>query len=143
MRKSFQIFVKNALCGVIGSERIFKRVLDTFRLPARLALNGRHWRPTPKQIKSVWQAMARTGRFTKKGTLFLCLLRNLSLRKYEEEKRMDWEMEIKDSSYLPEKGKPTEKIVKYAANNGFSNPVFLIDDGVSGVTLEISQSMTE
>ena len=37
---------------------------------------------------------------------------------------MDWEMEIKDSGYLPEKGKPTEKIVKYAANNGFSNPVF-------------------
>ena len=25
---------------------------------------------------------------------------------------MDWELEIKDSGYLPEKGKPTEETVK-------------------------------
>ena len=53
--------VKNALCGVVGSERTFKRVEDT-----------------SQQAKSVRQAIARTGRFTEKGTLFLCLLRDLS-----------------------------------------------------------------
>ena len=49
-----QIFVKNALCGVVGNERIFKRVWDT-----------------SQQAKSVRQAIAQTGRFTEKGTLFL------------------------------------------------------------------------
>ena len=57
--------------------------------------------------------MARTGRFTEKGTLFLCLPRNLSFSKYGKEgKKMDWEPEIKDSGYLPEKEKPTEETVK-------------------------------
>jgi hypothetical protein len=33
----------------------------------------------------------------------LCLLRNLSFSKYGKEgKRMEWELEIKDSGYLPE-----------------------------------------
>ena len=58
----FSKFRKTALCGVVGSERIFKRVWDT-----------------SQQAKSVRQAIAQTGRFTEKGTLFLCLLRNLSL----------------------------------------------------------------
>ncbi|NBI64969.1 hypothetical protein D3Z38_18490, partial [Clostridiales bacterium] len=57
----FQNFVKTALCGVVGSERTFKRVWDS-----------------SQQAKSVRQAIARAGRFTEKGTLFLCLLRNLS-----------------------------------------------------------------
>ena len=94
-----------ALCGVVGSERVFKRVWDTSRLPARSALNGRHWRPTPQQAKSVRQVVARTGRF--------CLLRNLAFSKYGKGgKRMDWKLEIKNSGYLPEKGKPTEETVK-------------------------------
>ena len=49
-----QNFVKIAVCGVVGSERIFKRVWDS-----------------SQQAKSVRQAIARTGRFTEKGTLFL------------------------------------------------------------------------
>ena len=48
--------VKNVLCGVVGSERVFKRVWDS-----------------SQQAKSVRQAIARTGRFTEKGTLFLRL----------------------------------------------------------------------
>ena len=92
-----QNFVKTVLCGVVGNERIFKRVWET-----------------SQQAKSVWQAIAQMGRFTEKGTRFLCLLRNLSLRKYGKEgKIMDWELEIKDSGYLPEKGKPTEETVCY------------------------------
>ena len=90
-------FVISALCGVVGSERIFKRVWDT-----------------SQQAESVRKPQAKTDGFTEKGTLFLCLLRNLSLRKYGKEgKRMDWELEIKDSGYLPEKGKPTEETVCY------------------------------
>ena len=97
MKNFSQNFVKNALCGVVGNERTFKRVWDS-----------------SQQAKSVLQAIARMGRFTEKGTLFLCLLRNLSLRKYGKEgKRMDWELEIKDGGYLPEKGKPTEETVCY------------------------------
>ena len=97
MKNFSQIFVKNALCGVVDSERIFKRVWET-----------------SQQAKSVRQVVARTDRFTEMGTRFLCLLRNLSLRKYGKEgKRMDWELEIKDSGYLPEKGKPTEETVCY------------------------------
>ena len=46
--------VKTVLCGVVGNERIFKRVWDT-----------------SQQAKSVRQAIAQTGRFTEKGTLFL------------------------------------------------------------------------
>ena len=100
MKNFSQIFVKNALCGVVGSERIFKRVWET-----------------SQQAKSIRQVVARTDRFTEMGTRFLCLLRNLSLRKYGKEgKRMDWELEIKDG--------------------GFSNPVFFIDDGVSGLTFD-------
>ncbi len=57
MKNFSQIFVKNALCGVVGSERIFKRVWET-----------------SQQAKSVRQAVARTGRFTEMGTRFLCLL---------------------------------------------------------------------
>ena len=88
MKNFSQNSVKIALCGVVGSERVFKRVWDS-----------------SQQAKSVRQAIARTGRF--------CLLRNLSFSKYEKEgKRMDWELEIKDSGYLPEKGKPTEETVK-------------------------------
>ena len=48
-----QIFVKNALCGVVGNERIFKRVWDT-----------------SQQAKSVRQAIAQTGRFTEMGYPF-------------------------------------------------------------------------
>ena len=97
MKNFSQIFVKNALCGVVGSERIFKRVWET-----------------SQQAKSVRQAIAQAGRFTEKVTFFLCLLRKLSLRKYGKEgKRMDWELEIKDGGYLPEKGKPTEETVCY------------------------------
>jgi len=89
--------VKIVLYGVVGSERTFKRVWDT-----------------SQQAKSVRQAIAQTGRFTEKGTLFLCLLRNLSFSKCGKEgKRMDWELEIKDSGYLPKKGKPTEETVCY------------------------------
>ncbi len=99
MKNFSQNFVKNALCGVVGSERVFKRVWDT-----------------SQQAKSVRQAIARTGRFTEKGTLFLCLLRNLSFSKYGKEgKRMDWELEIKDSGYLPEKGKLTEETVYFSS----------------------------
>ena len=54
--------VKNALCGVVGSEKTFKRVWDS-----------------SQQAKSVRQAIAQMGRFTEMGTRFLCLLRNLSL----------------------------------------------------------------
>ncbi len=76
MKNFSQNFVKNALCGVVGSERVFKRVWET-----------------SQQAKSVRQAIARTGRFTEMGTRFLCLLRNLSLSKYGKEgKRMDWEL---------------------------------------------------
>lgn len=57
MKNFSQILVKNALCGVVGSERIFKRVWET-----------------SQQAKSVRQAVARTGRFTEMGTRFLCLL---------------------------------------------------------------------
>lgn len=97
MKNFSQNFVKTALCGVVGSERIFKRVWDT-----------------SQQAKSVWQAIARAGRFTEKGTLFLCLLRNLSLSKYGKEgKRMEWEPEIKDSEFVPQKRKPTEETVCY------------------------------
>ena len=97
MKNFSQIFVKNALCGVVGSERVFKRVWET-----------------SQQAKSVRQAIAQTGRFTEMGTRFLCLLRNLSLSKYGKEgKRMDWEPEIKDSGYLPKKGKPAEETVCY------------------------------
>ncbi len=97
MKNFSQNFVKNALCGVVGSERVFKRVWDT-----------------SQQAESVRQAIAQTGRFSEKGTRFLCLLRNLSLSKYGKEgKRMDWELEIKDSGYLPEKGKLTEETVYY------------------------------
>ena len=36
-----------------------------------------------------------------------------SFSKYGKEgKRMDWELKIKNTSYLPEKGKPTEETVK-------------------------------
>lgn len=95
MKNFSQNFVKTALCGVVGSERIFKRVWDT-----------------SQQAKSVRQAIARAGRFTEKGTLFLCLLRNLSLSKYGKEgKRMEWEPEIKDSEFVPQKRKPTEETV--------------------------------
>ena len=80
MKNFSQIFVKTALCGVVGSERVFKRVWDS-----------------SQQAKSVQQAIARTGRFTEMGTRFLCLLRNLSFNKYGKEgKRMDWERQIKD-----------------------------------------------
>ena len=97
MKNFSQNFVKTVLCGVVGSERIFKRVWDT-----------------SQQAKSVWQAIARAGRFTEKGTLFLCLLRNLSLSKYGKEgKRMEWEPEIKDSEFVPQKRKPTEETVCY------------------------------
>ena len=97
MKNFSQNSVKTALCGVVGSERVFKRVWDS-----------------SQQAKSVRQAIARTGRFTEMGTRFLCLLRNLSFSKYGKEgKRMDWELEIKDSGYLPEKGKPTEETVCY------------------------------
>ncbi len=44
-----QIFVKTALCGLVGSERVFKMGWDT-----------------SQQAKSVRQAIARTGRFTEK-----------------------------------------------------------------------------
>lgn len=97
MKNFSQNFVKTALCGVVGSERIFKRVWDT-----------------SQQAKSVRQAIARAGRFTEKGTLFLCLLRNLSLSEYGKEgKRMEWELEIKDSEFVPQKRKPTEETVCY------------------------------
>ena len=97
MKNFSQNFVKTALCGVVGSERIFKRVWDT-----------------SQQAKSVRQAIARAGRFTEKGTLFLCLLRNLSLSKYGKEgKRMEWEPEIKDSEFVPQKRKPTEETICY------------------------------
>ena len=49
-----QNFVKIAVCGVVGSERVFKRVWDS-----------------SQQAKSVRQAIARTGRFTEMGTRFL------------------------------------------------------------------------
>ena len=99
MKNFSQNFVKNALCGVVGSERVFKRVWDS-----------------SQQAKSVRQAIARTGRFTEMGTRFLCLLRNLSLSKHGKEgKRMDWELEIKDSGYLPEKGKLTEETVYFSS----------------------------
>ena len=99
MKNFSQNFVKNALCGVVGSERVFKRVWET-----------------SQQAKSVRQAVARTGRFTEMGTRFLCLLRNLSFSKYGKEgKRMDWELEIKDSGYLPEKGKLTEETVYFSS----------------------------
>ena len=97
MKNFSQNSIKTALCGVAGSERNYQRVWDS-----------------SQQAKSVQQAVARTGRFTEMGTRFLCLLRNLSLKKYGKEgKRMDWELEIKDSGYLPEKGKPTEETVCY------------------------------
>ena len=54
--------VKTALCGVVGSERTYQRVWDS-----------------SQQAKSVRQAIGRVGRFTEKGTLFLCLLRNFSI----------------------------------------------------------------
>ncbi len=58
MNNFSQNSVKIVLYGVVGSERTFKRVWDT-----------------SQQAKSVRQAIAQTGRFTEKGTLFLCLLR--------------------------------------------------------------------
>ena len=73
MKNFSQIFVKNALCGVVGSERIFKRVWE------------------------VSYACSETYHFANT----------------EEGKGMDWEPEIKDSGYLPEKGKPTEETVCY------------------------------
>ena len=69
MKNFSQIFVKNALCGVVGSERIFKRVWET-----------------SQQAKSVRQAIERTGRFTEKGTLFLCLLRMFFFTPYNTQK---------------------------------------------------------
>ena len=54
MKNFSQNSVKTALCGVVGSERVFKRV----------------W-ASSQQAKSVRQVIARTGRFTEKGTLFL------------------------------------------------------------------------
>ncbi len=96
MKNFSQNSVKTALCGVVGSERNYQRVWDS-----------------SQQAKSVRQAVARTGRFTEMGTRFLCLLRNLSFSKYGKEgKRMDWELEIKDSGYLPEKvdGKRVQKV---------------------------------
>ena len=57
MNNFSQNSVKIVLYGVVGSERTFKRVWDT-----------------SQQAKSVRQAIAQTGRFTEKGTLFLCLL---------------------------------------------------------------------
>ena len=93
LKKFSQNSVKTALCGVVGSERVWD---------------------SSQQAKSVRQAIARAGRFTEMGTRFLCLLRNLSFNKYRKEgKRMDWEPEIKDSGYLPKKGKPTEETVCY------------------------------
>lgn len=97
MKNFSQNFGKTALCGVVGSERKFQRVWDS-----------------SQQAKSVRQAIAQTGRFTEMGTLFLCLLRNLSLSKYRKEgKRMEWEPEIKDSEFVPQKRKPTEETVCY------------------------------
>lgn len=97
MKNFSQKSVKIVPCGVVGSERIYQRVWDS-----------------SQQAKSVRQAIARAGRFTEKGTLFLCLLRNLSLSKYGKEgKRMDWEPEIKDSEFIPQKRKPTEETVCY------------------------------
>ena len=37
---------------------------------------------------------------------------------------MDWELEIKDGGYLPEKGKPTEETVCYKIG-GKEKPKFL------------------
>ena len=62
MKNFSQNSVKTALCGVVGSERNYQRVWDS-----------------SQQAKSVRQAMERTGRFTEKGTLFLCLLRKFFL----------------------------------------------------------------
>ena len=56
------------------------------------------------------QAIARTGRFTEKGTRFLCLLRNLSFRKYGKEgKRMDWELESRTAAICRKKGNRQRK----------------------------------
>ena len=57
MKNFSQNSVKIVLCGVVGSERLFKRVWDS-----------------SQQAKSVPQAIARTDGFMEKGTLFLCLL---------------------------------------------------------------------
>ena len=85
--------VKIALCGVVGSERVFKRVWDS-----------------SQQAKSVRQAIARTGRFTEKGTLFLCLLRNLSLRKYGKEgKKWIGNWKSRTAAICPKKGSRQRK----------------------------------
>ena len=54
MKNFSQNSVKIALCGVVGSERVW----DSYQ-----------------QAKSVRQAIARMGRFTEMGTRFPCLLR--------------------------------------------------------------------
>ena len=80
MKNFSQNSVKIALCGVVGSERTYQRVWET-----------------SQQAKSVRRAIARTGRFTEKGTRFLCLLRNLSFSKYGKEgKGMERKRQIKD-----------------------------------------------
>lgn len=39
---------------------------------------------------------------------------------------MDWELEIKDSGYLPEKGKPTEETVCYKIGGTYYGSVYLL-----------------
>ena len=80
MKNFSQNSVKTALCGVVGSERVFKRVWDS-----------------SQQAKSVRQAIARTGRFTEKGTLFLwlTLIRNTKTKEFwRKYKKIDWNYHI-------------------------------------------------
>lgn len=98
MKNFSQNFVKTTLCGVVGSERTYQRVWDS-----------------SQQVKSVRQAIGADGQIYGKGYSFPMLApKLLNFNKYGKEgKRMDWELEIKDSEFVPQKRKPTEETVCY------------------------------
>ena len=72
MKKFSQNFGKIAECGVVYSEGQ-NATKAVFQTGYGMRGHKRVWE-TSQQAKSVRQAVAQTGRFTEKGTLFLCLL---------------------------------------------------------------------
>ena len=184
MKNFPQNFVISALCSVVDNERIFNEgsvnFVDAGFIPNKQNLSASRRRKQMDLRKRVpfSYACSETSHFDKYG---------------KEGKGMKWDIEIKDSEFVPQNRKPTEETVcykiggtyclsgvhyrrnehmtantykpgqitalyarlsqedtlegdsnsivnqkavlsKYAADNGFSNPVFFIDDGVSGVT---------
>ena len=103
MKNFSQNFVISALCGVVGNERIFNEGSVNF-VDAGFILN--------KQNLSTSRRRKRAD--LRKRVLFSYACSETShFNKYRKEgKRIEWDIEIKDSEFVPQNRKPTEETVK-------------------------------